>query len=382
MGQRGWSQWRFAEEIGVDRSWVTRALIGERDPGFSKVVDALGRAGYKLVLVDDPSDGDGNNVRRRRFLVELGTVVGVSQLSVAVPLTYGAGDLRDASEVRAAAQRYVKLEREFGGGVVYGPAARVAQMLVRRVRSERVSAAYRQAVGWYVHEVAWLAYDAGQRRATRTYGSQALELARRTQDRPLQARAYNLLSLAATSVRDGKSGAEFARRGIAAARDGAEPDRTLLWARLARAEAAQGPERARLAMQALDHADAAAGGDRDVYEAVANRGIVLMQFGNLDEARKPLTEAGDIIGRLGEPRNRCLYVARSAKAAVRQSALEEAVFLIDQVLEEAAGIVSTRIDNHLREWMALTKPPHIAAVTDIREARDRVRDRLAPFALA
>src|SRR5262249_31604138 len=104
IAQRGWTQWRFAEQTGVDRSWVTRALLGHRDPAFTKVIDVLNQAGYKLVLVDDPPNGDGSNVHRRRFLVELGSVVGATQLGVAVPLAYGTGDLCDTDEVTAAAQ--------------------------------------------------------------------------------------------------------------------------------------------------------------------------------------------------------------------------------------------------------------------------------------
>lgn len=312
--------------------------------------------------------------------MDLGTVLGASQLRVAMPLA-GGGELRTADEVNAAAQRYVRLERELGGGVVYGPAVQVAQQLVRRVRSEKVSTAYVRAVGWYTHETAWLAYDSGQRQVARTYGSHALTFARETGDRHLQARAYNLLSLAATSVRDGQSGAELAKRGIAATRE-ADTERTLLWARFARAEAVQGRERESPAMWALDRAEAVAISRRDVYEAVANRGIVLAEMGRLVEARRSLAEAADIIGDLKEPRNRALYVARSAKVAVRQGELVEAASLATQVLDEAEGIVSARIDKHLAEWMTLTDPSRIAAVPEIRTVRERVSDRLPPGASA
>ncbi len=285
------------------------------------------------------------------------------------------GDLRTPEQVTAAAQHYVRLEREFGGGVAYGPVVRVAQQLVRRARSERVGIAYIRAVGWYTHETAWLAYDSGARQATRLYGSHALSFARQAGDRQLQARAYNMLSLAAASVRDGQSAAEFARRGIAAAHD-ASIERTLLWARLARAEAVQGREREVPAMQALDRAQEAANGPRDTYEAVANRGIVLEDMGRLAAADESLTEAAAIIGGLEEPRNRCLYIARAAKVAVRQGELGRATALVTQVLDEAEKIVSVRVDSHLAGWMALTTPRRIAAIPEVRVARERVSERV------
>jgi transcriptional regulator with XRE-family HTH domain len=380
MAQRGWTQGRFAEETGVDDSWVSRVLRRGKDPAFGRVLEVLGRAGYTLVLVDDASSRDGSCVLRRRILMDLGTVLGASQLRVAMPLA-GGSELRTAEEVNAAAQRYVRLERELGGGVVYGPAVRVAQQLVRRVRSEKVSAAYVRAVGWYTHETAWLAYDSGQRGAARTYGSHALTFARKADDRHLQARAYNLLSLAATSVRDGQSGAELAKRGIAAAHE-AGTEQTLLWARFARAEAVQGSKRESPALRALDRAEELAVNRRDVYEAVANRGIILAGLGRHDEARKSLAEAADIIGDLKEPRNRALYVARSAKVAVHQGELVEAASLVTQVLDEAEEIVSARIDKHLAEWMTLTEPLRIAAIPEIRAVRERVRDRVPPSAFA
>lgn len=380
MGQRGWPPRRFAEKTGADDSWVSRVLHRGQDAAFGRVMDVLNRAGFTLVLVDDPNGRDGGYVFRRRFLVDLGTIVGASRLRLAIPLASGA-DLHTAEEVTAAARQYVNLERELGGGVAYGSAVQVAQQLVRRVKSENVGAAYVRAVGWYTHETAWLAYDCGHRPATRFYGSHALSFARETGDRHLQARAYNLLSLAAIAVRDGQSGAELAQRGIAAAHK-ADTEQTLLWARFARAEAVQGRERESHAMRALDRAQEAAGCPRDIYEAVANRGIVLEALGRFTEARDSLAEAADIIGELKEPRNRCLYVARSAKVAVRQGELIEAASLATQVLDEADEIVSARIDKHLAGWMALTEAPRIAAVPQIRAVRERIRDRVVPGVLA
>lgn len=375
MDQRGWSRRQLAEQTGVNEQWASRVIHGHRDPAFSLVVDVLSRAGYTLVLVDDSPGVDGGCVRRRRFLLELGVVAGSSHLRFAVPLG-GNGELRTADEVTAAARWYVDLEREYGGGIAYGPAVRVARQLLQRVRSEKVSTAYMQAIGWYTLETGWLAYDSGQRDAARIYGSHALRLGRTSRERRLQARAYNLLSLIATAVRDGRGAAELASRGIAAAHE-AGAEQTVLWARLARAAVIRGPAQASSAMRALDRADEAATGRRDVYEAVANRGIVLGSLGNLAEARTQLAEAADIIEELGEPRNRCLYVARSAKIAVQQGQLDEAASLANQALDEAAGIVSARVDRHLSEWMALTKPPRITAVRKIRETRERLNDRVS-----
>lgn len=338
-------------------------------------MEMLNRAGYAVFLVDDANGEDGENVQRRRFLVDVGAVAGISNLRAAVALGDSDGDLRTAEQVTAAAQHYVRLERELGGGVAYGPAVRIAQQLIRRAKSERVGAAYIRAVGWYTHETAWLAYDSGARQATRHYASHALNCAREAGDRLLQARAYNLLSLVAASVRDGQSAAEFARRGVAAARE-AGTERTLLWARLARAVAVQGRERESFAMQALDRAREAADSPRDIYEAVANRGIVLEGLGRLAKASEPLTEAADIIGDLGEPRNRCLYIARLAKVAVRQNEPVKAAALVTQVLDEAEKIVSTRVDSHLSGWMALTAPRCIAAIPEVRAARERVNERV------
>lgn len=378
MSERRWSGRRLAMETRVSVGWVSNVLAGTRSPSFVKMMDVLARAGYRLVLVDEDMGAHGGNVRRRRFLIEVGAVAGAVPLGVAQPLSSGIDDLRDPEQVTAAARRYVRLERELGGGAAYVPAARIGQQLQRHLNSGRVDAAYIRAVGWYHLEVAWLAYDSGEPKATHAYGKKALTLACRVDDLQLQARACNVLSLAATSAKDGFSAAALATRGLAAAHGDAESERTLLWARLARAEAVQGPKHERAALSALDHAHDAATDARQVYEAVANRGIVLADSGRLDQARRQLAEAAGLIGRLGEPRNRCLYIGRSARVAVRQGSLEEAADLVGQVLDEAADMNSARVDGHLREWMVLTSAPRIAAVANIRDARERVRDHLTP----
>ena len=236
MGDRGWSQGDFARETGVDPSWVSRALSGRRGRAFGFVMDLLARAGYKLVLVPNTSAVDGGRVDRRRLLIDLGAVFGAARLSVAIPMSDSAADLHSPEGV----QRYVQTEREVGAGVVYAPAARTAQQLLRRLKTAPSSPGYARAVGWYMHETAWLAYDVGDQNATCLYATHALEQAQEVGDLQLQARAYNVLSLVATAARNGSSGVESACLGIRAAHGDAAPERTLLWVRLARAEAVQG----------------------------------------------------------------------------------------------------------------------------------------------
>lgn len=380
MDERGWSGRRLARKTEVSVGWVSNVLAGTRSPTFNRMIEVLAAAGYRLLLVDSDMSAHAGYVRRRRFLIEVGAVAGTVSIGLAQPLSSGIDDLRDPEQVRAAARRYVMIEREIGGGAAYKPAARVGQKLLRYTRSERVGAAYAGAVGWYLLEVAWLAYDSGQRQATHAYGKRALEFACRTGDVRLQAQTYNLLSLAANSAKEGVAAAALARRGLAAAHGEAEPERTLLWARLARAEIAQAPRRDKAALLALDEARAAATGPREVYEAVANRGIVLADTGHLNQARGPLAEAAGLIGDLGEPRNRCLYIGRSAQVAIGEGSLEESATLINEILDEAAEMNSARVDGHLRKWMTLTNPSRIARVADIRAARERVRDHLAPAA--
>ena len=377
MRDRGWSQTVFARETGVDPSWVSRALSGQRGTAFRFVVDLLSRAGYNLVLVSNAPTMD-----RRRLLVDLGAVFGAARLSVAIPMSDSPADLRSPEGVHAAVQRYVRTERDVGAGVVYAPAARTARELLRRIGTEKTAPDYARAVGWYMHETAWLAYDAGDRHATCFYATHALEQAQEVGDLRLQARAYNVLSLVATASGNGSSGAETARRGINAARDDGAPERTLLWVRLARAEAVQGRGHEALAMRALGKAEDAITGDRDVYEVVANRGIVLAQLGRFAQARAPLAEAADLIAGMGEPRNRCIYLARSANAAVQHGAFDEGADLIRRVLAAAPDIVSTRVDSQLAKWIRLTARPSTMTAADVQDARDRIRDYLGPTNLA
>ena len=344
-------------------------------------MDLLARAGYKLVLVPDTSAVDGGCVDRRRLLIDLGAVFGAARLSVAIPMSDSAADLHSPEGVTAAVQRYVQTEREVGAGVVYAPAARTAQQLLRRLKTASSSPDYARAVGWYMHETAWLAYDVGDQHATCFYATHALEQAQKVGDLQLQARAYNVLSLVATAARNGSCGVESACRGIKAAHGDAAPERTLLWVRLARAEAVQGRGHEALAMRALGRAEDAVTSDRDDYEVAANRGIVLAQLGRFAQARAPLAQAADLIAGMGEPRNSCIYLARSASVAVRQGALDEGADLIRQVLKTAPDIVSARIDSHLATWIRLTDEPSTAAVADVQDARDRIRDYLAPTAL-
>lgn len=376
---RGWTQARFAETVNVSPGWVSHVLKGRRSPEFEMIVDVLAQAGYCLVLVESDCSGDGRGVRRRRFLIDIGTV-GLAPVGAAIPLGSGTPDLGDAAAVTALTRRYVALEREIGGAVIFVPAARLARRLMHELEaSDGVDAAYQRAVGGFLHQLAWLAYDSGRRPATDSYGSDALRLAEHTGDRLLQARACNVLSLAKAAAKDRLGAAEIARRGVAAARDDeAISERTLLWARLARVEAARGPDRESYAMRALRRAQEAVVDDRSAYEVVANRGIVLAELGRFAEARTALAKAAEMIGCMGEPRNRCIYLARSAKVAVRQDELEEAADLIAQFLDEARDITSARVDSHLREWMKLTEPSRIATARSIRGARDRARDHLIP----
>lgn len=377
LRDRGWSQERFGKAVGHGQSWVSQVMSGQRSPTFNAVVDALAKAGYDFVLVGGDSSKDGRSVRRRRFLIDIGTVAGLAPIGAAVPLVSGTPDLRDAEAVTALTRRYVALEQEIGGAAIFAPAVRVARRLMRQIDAgDALGVAHLSAAGWFFHEVGWLAYDSGRRPAAESFGSHALRLAEHAGDRRLQARACNLLSIARASAKDGLGAAKLARRGISAAQDDNALERTLLWARLARAEAKRGPEGASQAMKALQRAQEAAVDGRDTYEVVANRGIVLAELGRFTQASAALASAADIIGRMGEPRNRCIYLIRSAKVAVQQGELEESAKLVDQLLDEGRDITSARIDGHLHEWMALTASPRISSASSIRDARGRARDHL------
>src|SRR5206468_3790778 len=129
MDERGWSGRRLAKKTEVSVGWVSNVLAGKRSPTFNRMIEVLAAAGYRLLLVDSDMRAHAGYVRRRRFLIEIGTVAGTVSIGLAQPLSSGIDDLRDPEQVRAATRRYVMIEREIGGGAAYKPAARVGQRL-------------------------------------------------------------------------------------------------------------------------------------------------------------------------------------------------------------------------------------------------------------
>ncbi|MEY9946717.1 transcriptional regulator with XRE-family HTH domain/tetratricopeptide (TPR) repeat protein [Kitasatospora sp. GAS1066B] len=396
----GYTQERFAaafssmaRHLGVDAAVSVRQLRRWEapdpplpHPGQQAVLEAmlgvpLAELGFTLPperMRGVVAGGHDEVVHRRRFVTDVGAVLGASVLPVARSgYRIGAVDVR---LLRSEVSELYTLDHSQGGRAARQAALRV----LRRVEKATTDGSYLARVGRDLHaligtlhsHLGWIEFDAGRPTRARAACAEALSSARLVGDPLLEVRALDSLSLLAVEQkRPWEAAAAATAAGDLAQAHGGPKVRSVIALRQARALMSAGDHSA--ARQALSRAlswQDRSDKDTDAPAWTAFAGQVEVDYataawhvetGHSSYAIPFLRSAVNGLGP-NYSRNAALYRARLAEVLMKTGEVEEACTEAVASASTAQGMTSTRLAERLRSVAAS------ASMTDTATARDCV----------
>ncbi|MER8103846.1 hypothetical protein [Kitasatospora sp. NPDC094016] len=350
---------------------VLEALLGVPLEELGFAVPAERRSTHRL-------SGHHGGVERRRFVVDVGAVLGAAALPAARPgRRVGAADV---VLLRAEVSGLYAIDHTAGGRAARTAARRVLGELERALTGgsylERVGRDLHALVGVVNSHLGWMEFDAGRPGRARTACSEALATARLVGDPLLEIRALDSLSLLAVEQkRPWEAVAAASAAGALAQARGGPKVKSVVALRQARALSASGDHQAarRALSQSLtwhERSDTdtdappwtAFAGQREVDYATA---AWHTDTGRPQHAIPFLRSALDQLGD-GYTRNRALYRARLAEVLLAAGQTEEAMTEAVAAATAARTMTSARCTTRLRTVAT------DAAQLDARAAREGV----------
>jgi hypothetical protein len=362
MEQRGCSKSQLGRDMRKGHTWVSETISGKRGLDFAKVINALARVGWEVVIRPKREKAP---VKRREFVTAAASVMFVPSPKV--------GPYEDPTNVRELARRVSSARHEYGGGA----SAATAMRHVRQIESA-VAGRDRQlqeAASELAVETVWTLNDAHRFDAGEKVGRLALELAKRSQSTDAQSCAYS--ALAGLNMERGS-----VDRALMYARDGVKlsdvPQVQQAWMRLRKVRSlalVRGQENASrdelesvftpLRDQRLSGQSAI-----DIADMMHGIGIALNGLGAYAEAHSTLDEAITLLGS-SSPYLQSRCIAQQVMAALRMSEPSLAANRILCLAHVVPLVNSRRLDDYLRDVLA--ESARWATVPEIRDARDHLK---------
>jgi transcriptional regulator with XRE-family HTH domain len=363
MEQRGCSQSQLGRDLGKGHTWVSETISGKRGLDFAKVINALARVGWEVVIRPEREKSDP--VKRREFMA--------ATASATVIPSPKSGTYEDPTKVLDLARRVARARYEHGGGAT----AATAMRHIRRIQ-QVVSGRDRhlqEAASQLAVQTVWTLNDARRFDAGENVGRLALELARLSQSPYAQSRAYSALT--ALNVERGSLD-----RALMYARDGVRlcevPEAQYAWMRLRKAQTlvlVRGQQHA--SRDELESVQAPLG-DRgfadqssfDVADMMGNIGRALNNVGAPAEAHGTLDAAVALLDGT-RPNLQSEFLAQQVIAALRMSQPSLAADRMLALAHVAPLVDSGRLDDYLRNVLA--ESARWATVPEIRDARKQLK---------
>ncbi|GAB2725576.1 hypothetical protein [Kitasatospora kifunensis] len=324
--------------------------------------------------------GNTDHVERRRFVVDVGAVLGASVLPAATRPGRRIGAC-DVQRLTADVADLFTVDHRHGGRA----AQKAAAQLLRKLNSLMAEGTYLERVGRDLHaltgtvhsHLGWIEFDAGRPGKARAACAEALTSARLVGDPLLEVRALDSLSLLAVEQkRLWEAVAAATAAGDLAQHHGGPKVKSVVALRQARALSAAGDHSAarRALSQSLSWYDRS-GNDTDAPPWTAFAGQVEVDYATaswhtatghplhaVPFLRSALSQLGD-----GHSRNRALYRARLAEVLLATGQLEEAAAEARAAAEAAQGMTSARLTDRLRAVASTVGRIDTAAARDCAE---------------
>lgn len=365
LEQRGCSQTRLGRDMGKRQSWVSEVISGKLGRDFEKMINALARVGWEVVMRPKTPEREKAPVKRREFVAAAASVMFVPSSQV--------GPYGDPANVLDPARRVARARHDHGGGATVGTAMRHIRRIESAVASQDKQlqeAASQLAVETVYSLVDTRRFDAGEK-----VGRLALELARRSRSPDAQSWAYSAL----TQINIERGGAD---RALMYARDGVKlsevPEAQRAWMRLRRGwtlAIVRGQEHA-----ARDELESVRGPlqDRafrdqspiDIADLMGSVGVALNGIEAFEEAHGTFAEAINLLGD-ASPYLQSRFLAQQVIAALRMDEPSLAANHMLAFAHVAPLVDSRRLDGHLRD--ALAESARWATVPEIRDAREHLK---------
>lgn len=363
MEQRGCSQSQLGRDLGKGQTWVTETLSGKRGLDFAKVINALARVGWEVVL--RPKREKSDPVKRREFMAGAASIMFVPSPKV--------GPYEDPANVLELARRVTHARYEHGGTATAATALRH----IRRIQ-EAVTGSDRhlqEAASQLATEAVWTLNDARRFDAGENVGRLALELARLSESPHAQSCAYSALTAINIERGSPDRALMYAREGV---RLSEVPEAQHAWMRLRKARAlalVRGQRHA--SRDELENIQAPlvdrgfwGQSEFDVADMMGGIGTAFNDVGAHQEAHGILDEAVGLLGG-GWPSPTSGFLAQQVIAALRMQQPSLAANRMLTLAHIAAPVDSGRLDGYLRD--VLTESARWATVPEIREARAQLK---------
>jgi transcriptional regulator with XRE-family HTH domain len=363
MEQRGCSQSQLGRDLGKGHTWVSETISGKRGLDFAKVINALARVGWEVVI--RPKTEKSDSVKRREFVAAAASIAFVPSPKV--------GPYDDPANVLNLARRAARARDEYGGRAT----AATAMRHVRRIQSAVTGRDrhLQEAASQLAVEAVWTLNDARRFDAGENVGRLALELARLSKSPYAQSCAYSALTT--LNVERGSLD-----RALAYARDGVRlrevPEAQHAWIRVRKARAlalVRGQQHA--ARDELERVQAPLGdrgfGDQsefDVADMMGSIGTALNRVGAHPEAHGALDEAVALLGGAW-PNIQSEFLAQQVIAALRMPQPSLAADRMLALARVAPPVDSGRLDGYLRDVLA--ESASWTSVPEVRDARDQLK---------
>jgi hypothetical protein len=363
MEQRRCSKSQLGRDLGKGHTWVSETISGKRGLDFAKVINALARVGWEVVIRPEREKSDP--VKRREFMAATASATFIPSPK--------AGPYEDPANVLDLARRVARARYEHGGGATAATAMRhirrIHQVVTGRDRH------LQEAASQLAVQTVWTLNDARRFDAGENVGRLALELARLSQSPYAQSRAYSALT--ALNVERGSLD-----RALMYARDGVRlcevPEAQHAWMRLRKAQTlalVRGQQHA--SRDELESVQAPLG-DRgfadqssfDVADMMGNIGRALNNVGAPAEAHGTLDAAVALLDGT-RPNLQSEFLAQQVIAALRMSQPSLAADRMLALAHVAPLVDSGRLDDYLRDVLA--ESARWTTVPEIRAAREQLK---------
>lgn len=360
MKEEGWHQARLAREMGVQTTWVSRVVTGQRDTPVGNAIALLGRVGYELVI---RRKIDEVEVKRREFIASVAT-------ATFVPASNG-NPYSNPEYVMLLSDR-VEMGLYGSGGIS------TLEESARHLRRVRDSVADTKdvrllgAASQLARQVSRVQYDARKLPQAQESGKISAILARQAKDDSGQSDALNELSSFYSYGQDGYHGERWARQALSV--PGISPwQEAQGFVSLGRALGLLREKRHSYA--ALEKAQEI-GSELPEFERARLTGNVGVAFYDQGDWGKSIAAFQEAV-RLIIPTSPLLganYMARQVQAALNAGLPYVAAELMNTLSCVAPLVSSARLDGYLGEIMALSSP--YREVPEVRIMRQQLRTLL------
>jgi hypothetical protein len=366
MEQRGCSQSQLGRDLGKGHTWVSETISGKRGLDFAKVINALARVGWEVVLRPKSLKREKSDpVKRREFVTAAASIMFVPPPK--------AGPYEDPANVVHLARRVARARDEHGGRATAATAMRhirrIQQVVTGRDRH------LQEAASQLAVEAVWTLNDARHFDAGENVGRLALELARLSESPYAQSCAYSALTTLNVERGSPDRALMYAREGVRL-RD--VPEAQHAWMRVRKVWAlaqVRGQQRAsrdelECVQAPLEDRSFPEQSELDVADLMGSIGIALNRVGAHPEAHGILDEAVALLGGT-RPNLQSEFLAEQVIPALRTSQPSLAADRMLALARVAPLVDSGRLDGYLRDVLA--ESAMWASVPEIRAARDHLK---------